>query len=437
MPRKPSEIKQDRSAAVESLRTWHAAQKAAGKIAESETEFQNRKSALFALKKELDDAEAAEAQAGDRDGFLASIESEVNRPGERRTAEEAVMQFDQQNDYRNERTTRNRARRRWANLPNTPEVKALNQYLVAGGKQERLDASTQRVLAAQTASPGATGGVVIPTVLSSRFLEDLEDFTFMLELCPVEAVQGAGSVGYLGYKSDDLEPEWTPELKTVPQGDSEFDRREMQPNLCTKEVVVSRLLMAAVPQAASYVLRRLARKEAVVCESAGMSGTGLKQPLGFFTESTDGVDASRNSQVGTGTDLTLEQWVRFRGKLSSNYRSGAVVVGGEEFASRTWLLTDQNGRPLYLPSTNDEMPDRIHGHRLYESEFAPNAWVAGATVAAIFKPEYYGWVDFFGGRELEPHPLFVRQNKAAWILRFYRDGMPLLAKAFARMVRPA
>lgn len=429
-------LKRELNSLVTALQAKHGEQKAA-KTDGSEAwaaEFQQRKEEILALRQKLTQAEAKEASAAEREEFLAGSVADLPA-GPRRTAEDLVAEFDGDNPIENGSGI-TAARRKRRPLPlNEPQARALNAFVRSAGRLELLSQQDRQVLAAAHSTlPGSSGGYLLPPAVSTRFLELLEDATYFYGLASVEQVSSSDSLGVVGMASDDLEPEWTPEIGTVPQGTIAFDAREMRAHQLAKEVLVTEAFLQLVPNALNYILSRLAYKTAVAQEKAFLTGDGVKKPLGIFTASSDGIATSSDVSTGnTTTAVTYSGLLRWRNSLPPTYRGRATIVAGTDFIVDLLTLTDSQSRPLFLPGLADGEPDRFLGIPVKESAFAPNSHTAGSYLAVMGDFSFYQIATFLGGQTLTPHGLDIRNGKMGWILKSWLDGQPLLTQAFRRL----
>lgn len=280
------------------------------------------------------------------------------------------------------------------------------------------------------------GALVMPEQMVSGLLQSVDDETFMLQLCNVERLTTALSLGIISFDDDLDDADWTSELKTGNQDDLSFGKRGLQSHPIAKRVKVSNTLMRVASQgAASLVEKRMGYKFAVTFEKAGLTGDGNKKPLGVFTASDSGIPTSRDVVTGSATDYTADGLIEAKGTLKSAYWPGATWVLPRTGVTKIRKLKNAvSGEYIWMPGLSGGIPDRILDLPYKSSEFAPSTFTNGLYVGVLgnFKRGYTFALalDMTIQRLGE---LYAESNQTGFIGRMEGDGAPVLAEAFVRL----
>ena len=141
----------------------------------------------------------------------------------------------------------------------------------------------------------------------------------------------------------------------------------------SKEVVVSWELLqdnsVNLPQLLGRILgERLGR----IMNQHFTTGTGTGQPNGVVTAAT-----FTQAATGNTTGITFANLVALYHSVDPSYRGNARFMMNDNSLSKIKLLTDSQGRPLWLPGLVDRAPDTILG-----SPYVINQDVATMTATA-------------------------------------------------------
>ena len=175
---------------------------------------------------------------------------------------------------------------------------------------------------------------------------------------------------------------WVPEGGTVTVGDAMDDFGEIV--LGRHKLVTSFMLENSFVQDNSfmiekYLVSRLAQNFGRAEDDAFINGTGVNMPTGILAEN-DGAD------VGVTTAaLTYDDVVKLFFSVKPRYRRHAVWLMNDETAYTLRSLKDADGNYIWNHSN-----DTILGHKVYISEFMPNAESGNKPIA--FGDFRYYWV---------------------------------------------
>ena len=175
---------------------------------------------------------------------------------------------------------------------------------------------------------------------------------------------------------------WVPEGGTVTVGDAMSDFGEIV--LGRHKLVTSFMLENSFVQDNSfmiekYLLSRLAQNFGRAEDDAFINGTGEDMPTGILAE-------NGGAEVGVTTDaLTYDDVVKLFFSVKPKYRRHAAWIMNDETAYTLRTLKDADGNYIW-----NHANDTILGHKVYISEFMPNA-DSGAKPIAFGDFRYY-WI---------------------------------------------
>ena len=307
---------------------------------------------------------------------------------------------------------------------------ALQRYFVTGqnpGFQESRNLqSGQGVLG---------GAVVMPEQFLPELIKFVDDEVFIRGLATNFQVQGADSIGAPSYDTDVSDGDWTSELVIATEDTTaRFGKRNMTPHDLTKQVRVSRRLLAtSAVDIVSFVQQRIAYKLAVPQEKTFLTGTGAGQPLGVFTASSNGISTARDVVSTSATEVTVDTLVKAKFALKTQYLPNANWIFSRAVLEQIFKEKDGQGQYLLQPSLQEGSPDRILGLPVRMSEFAPSTLTTGLYVGILGDFRNYWIVDSTAMDIQVLFELYAATNEVGYVGRMATDGMPVLEEAFARI----
>lgn len=295
----------------------------------------------------------------------------------------------------------------------------------------------ERAASADSASDG--GFLVAPVQFAAGVLQAADDQLFFRQRATVTIVDRAGSLGVLTEETAPGDFEWTAELKTGSEDNTQkFGMRELIPHPLARRILVSRkLIRVSTIDIEAFVQRRLAYKMAVTQEKAYLTGNGSNQPLGIFTASNLGIPTTRDiSTANSATQISFDNLIRVKNSIKQAYQANAAWIMHRDVMTQIALLKDGNGQYIWRPSLTENEPDRILGKPVLLSEYAPNTISTGTYVAVYGDYSMYQIVDSLAMEVQVLDQPEYKTNQIAYVLRYEGDGMPLNiggGEAFARV----
>lgn len=315
----------------------------------------------------------------------------------------------------------------------TPEYRSA----FVGWLQGKKTFNEVRALQADVDSAG--GYLVLPQETVNMLLKFMDNNLILASLVTFFDIPQAASLGVPELTSDPADSDWTSELATGNEDASmAFGKRELKPHpLAKREKVSNKLLSSAFLPVEEIVMKRLGYKQGVTLEKGMMIGTGVQQPLGMFTlgnSTIGGIDSSRDV-VGENTTSAIVADTLFDTKysLKPQYQAQAKWLYHRDAIKQIAKLKDGYGQYLWQPGLSMEVPDRLLGLPVLQSEYVPNTFTTGQYVGMLGVYSFY-WV----ARALDMQvqkltELYAEKNQTEFIIRSEMDGAPVMAEAFARV----
>lgn len=312
-------------------------------------------------------------------------------------------------------------------------TEAFKHYILRGGD---MLSSEQRGLLYGNDIKG--GFLAAPPEFSTELIKSVDDETFMRQICKVRTpLDKAESIGNVTRTSRYNDYEFTdPEGTDTAEDDGlAFGEREMQPHRQKKKIFLSLLLLRrAIMDPMGIVMDELKTALAYSQERSFMSGNGVKKPLGLFTNSTNGLDTSRDvSTDNTSTGVTYDGILNALYALKPQYMSVAKMLFHRNTVLMLRKLKDGNDNYLWQPSVQAGQPDLILGRPFYMSEFVPATFTTGAYVGIIGDFSWYWIQDALETKLTRLDEKYFEQDKVAFISETWVDGAPVMPEAFVRV----
>ena len=308
-------------------------------------------------------------------------------------------------------------------------VKAYARHLIHGGFRMESRADLQ----VDNFTKG--GALLAPIQMVNGLLKGVDDEVYIRALATKYQIAEAQSLGQVTLDTDFDDAEWGSEIGDINMGDLTVGRRELSPHVLTKGIVMSNDLLRRKPGAENDVISRLGYKFGITQEKAFMTGNGVRQPLGVFVASADGIDSSRDVSTGnTSTAITGDGLIEAKHALKAAYWK-RVRWGFSRTAIKNirQIKDSVNGGYIWMPGLQAGMPDKILDCEYFISEYCPATFTSGLYVGIIGDFSYYWIADALDFTIQRVDQLYAKQRKTAFFGSLACDGQPVLAEAFARV----
>lgn len=283
----------------------------------------------------------------------------------------------------------------------------------------------------------AAGYLTAPVEFVQDLIKGLDDFLFMRQISKVVGPIGAAqSLGFPVRTTGAADATWVSEITTAPEEASvQYGRREFKPNKMAKLIKMSRTLIQHAPMAEGVVLDEMRYRIGIGAENAYMNGNGTAQPLGIFVANANGINTDRDVATGnTTTTVTFDGLQEAKYALKQQYQRNASWVMHRDLCKMIAKIKDGEGQYAWQGSMVAGQPDRLLGHPVYMSEYAPNTYTQGLYAAVIgdFKNGY--WICDANGVNVQVlRELYAPTNQIGYLVDYFGDGAPVLPEAFARV----
>lgn len=316
------------------------------------------------------------------------------------------------------------------------QTAAFRSFIANGARN--LSAEEARAL--NMGSDVQGGYLMAPQEFVQQLLMNVDNATPFRQLATVMQLTQAESLGVPTLDTDLGDADWTSELGTVTEDDSlRFGKRELRPHPISKEVKVSRtLLRRATLDPEAIVRARMEYKFGVTLEKAYMTGDGNEKPLGVFTASAQGISTGRDSTIGTGGAIALDETasdalIDAKYTLKPQYHTAAQWLFHRDLIRKFRKLKDGNDVYIWQAGLASDRPDTILDLPYVMSEYVPNTVSASAYVGALGDWSFYWIADSLGMDVQRLDELYARSNQIGFIGRMETDGMPVMEEPFIRL----
>lgn len=333
-------------------------------------------------------------------------------------------------------------------------TQAIDEYVELGFRQavtEWLKAEPQEALSETSRvwlSEDAVGGgyLVPPMPLIMMLIEEQRNDVFIEELSEVRTVPSIKGYSIPRLDARPSDPDWTSETPAKGTGDTQmaFGRLRFEPRAMRgliAEFSADELEKDEIDIEATW-RSNLQYLVGIKKENAYLTGDGVNKPVGIFVAHDDGIPTSRDVNSGSNSAITFTGLVNALFALKEQYQMRSTWIFGRKAMAQIFGLQDNEGRPVWQSVSmgpGGDFRGMILNRPYRLSEYVPNANKATAFAAN----DYVGVIaDFRAGYHVTRttymrmiRDIYTRadENIIAIYTRFYGDGKPKLAEAFARV----
>ena len=275
-----------------------------------------------------------------------------------------------------------------------------------------------------------------PIQMMNDILKIADDMVYIRQMAEVTPRVDAQSLGATFLETDLEDADWASEIGEIDETTAKWGQRVLRPKDLNKYVGTSYRAMMQAPSLSMWLVQRLGYKRGITEERAYFVGNGVNEALGVFTNSTQGIDSSRDVSDGNSADdVSLQGLQTALWSIHSGYWNEDLAwFGAREFWRQCSLLRRTDGQPIWHISLDRRHPDRLFGFRAYVSEFCPAVFTTGKYVAILgnWKMGYH-IADAYNSTIQRVDQQFATRNLILFIMRAATDGMPVMPPAFARV----
>lgn len=279
------------------------------------------------------------------------------------------------------------------------------------------------------------GFTVLPLVMSSELIEAKTNQVKIRQYATKERLVKARKLGKPRLTGRMGKAVMGTELTVAPQDKNmAYGLREFECHPASSLILLSLdLIRYSSFGPETHVKKELSRVESELEEEKFMIGSGVREALGLFTPSNDGIDTSRDiSTDANTTGPTIDHHKRVKYALHDAYRANARWLMHTVYILQIALMKDGEGRYQWQESIKAGEPDMYLNHEVVESKFAPNAETTGAYNCLFGDLGEYLIVDTDGHMLRQLDELFALTNEVGFLNRWEFEGAPKIAEAFVR-----
>lgn len=276
------------------------------------------------------------------------------------------------------------------------------------------------------------GALTAPMEFRDELIKGLDDMLFMRQIARnVGTIGNAQSLGFPYRKTAATDANWLAEVAPATEEQTlQYGRREFKPNRMAKLMKLSKTLIQHSANADGIVRDEMLYRIGITQEKAYMTGDGSSKPLGIFVADNDGISTARDI---TGALTSADSLIDMKYSLKEQYQANAEWVMHRDVIKAVAKLKGIDNQYLWQPSLIEGQPDRLLGHPVHMSEYAPNTLTTGNYAAVFGDFRFYWIVDADALTVQVLNELYAVNNQIGYLFNYFGDGAPVLDEAFARL----
>ena len=353
------------------------------------------------------------------------------------TMKNMEVEFDKLNENINA-SERQLERERSMGESNAPAAKRTGKLdLFAKAMNGNIDAITEFRNNYTLSTDAEAGFLTAPVEFVADVIRGLDNNLFMRQISTIVPGVGQGqSLGFPYRKTEAADAEWTAEITALAEETTlDYGRREFKPNKLGRLIKLSKALANHASLAVPELQREIIYRIGIAQENAYMNGNGTAKPLGVFTASASGISTGRDvSTNNTATAVTFDGLMDAKYSIKGQYHPNLQWAAHRDFVKQVNKIKDGSGNYIWQPSVIAGQADRLLGHGVNMSEYAPNTFTTGLYVAVLgdFK-NGYRITDSQDIAVQRLNELYAVNGQVGFLVDYYGDGMPVIEEAFARV----
>ena len=304
-----------------------------------------------------------------------------------------------------------------------------------GGKSEDIKIYNDFV-AFQLGVNSQAGYLSAPMEFREELIKELDaEMIFRSLARNIGTIGAAQSLGFPQMTARATDAEWVGEVAAAPaESTIAFGMREFKPNRMAKMIKISRTLMNHSNMAQGVLLDEMRYAIAITQEKAYMTGDGSGKPLGVFVASDSGIPTSRDVATdNTTTEVTYDGLMNAKYSLKEGYVRNANWLFHRDAVKMLAKIKDGESRYVWEPAVSNDIPDRLLGIPVHQSEFVPHTFTTGQYVGILGDFSQY-WIVDADPLEIQVlNELYAVNNQIGYLFNYFGDGAPVLGEAFARV----
>lgn len=243
-------------------------------------------------------------------------------------------------------------------------------------------------LRAQGVATGAAGGYVVPPEFRAKMVETMKFYGAMRQVSEVITTATGATLPWPTNDDTANVGAILAENTQVTEQDVTLGQQDIGAYMYTSKLVrVSlQLLQDSVLDFENWLARKLGERIGRIQNTHFTTGTGTAQPEGVQTNATIG----KTGATGQTTSVTYDDLVDLVHSVDPAYRNSGRVrfMWSDATLGSVRKLKDTQNRPLWQPSVQENVPDKVLGYDYIVNQDMP-------AMAASAKSILFG--DFFAG----------------------------------------
>ncbi|TKX30651.1 phage major capsid protein [Campylobacter estrildidarum] len=216
-----------------------------------------------------------------------------------------------------------------------------------------IDQNLQRDVLNETTAE--KGGVLVPTILQSKIREKLTDLSVIRKIATIQKSSSNQTIPVFDGMGDFS---WIDEMATFNEVSANFTKLSIGAYKLGGIIKISEeLLSDNILNLESFIVRKAAEKISKAEEDAFIRGDGDKKPTGL-------INAKKEFKLVSNSGITSNDLIDAFFNLDSAYRKNACWLVSDDFMKGVYKLTDNDGRPLWLPALSAGGYDTILGKKV-------------------------------------------------------------------------
>ncbi|MFF4746796.1 phage major capsid protein [Streptomyces sp. NPDC001268] len=274
-------------------------------------------------------------------------------------------------------------------------------------------------LRAQGVATGAAGGYVVPPEFRAQMVETMKFYGAMRQVSEVITTSTGATLPWPTNDDTANVGAILSENTQVTEQDVTLGQQDIGAYMYTSKLVrVSlQLLQDSVLDFEGWLARKLGERIGRIQNTHFTTGTGTSQPEGVQTNATIG----KTGTTGQTTSVTYDDLVDLVHSVDPAYRNSGRVqfMLADSTLGAVRKLKDSQNRPLWQPSVQEGVPDKVLGYDYIVNQDMP-------AMAANAKSILFG--DFFAGYLIRD----VQDIQTLRLAERYADFLQVGFLAFAR-----
>lgn len=262
----------------------------------------------------------------------------------------------------------------------------------------------------------ADGGYLVPEEYDRRLIDTLSEENIMRRLATIITTSGEHKINIAATKPA---ASWIEEGGALTFGDATFSQILLDAHKLHVAIkVTEELLYDNAFNLEGYILDQFGKALANAEEDAFLNGDGTGKPLGLFAATGGGTVAGTLTAAIKSDDMLDLVYA-----LKRPYRKTASFIMNDKTLSSLRKLKDNNGAYIWQPSYQAGEPDRVLGHAVHTSAYAPEDAIAFGDY------KYYNIGDRGTRSFSELRELFAGNGMIGYVAKERVDGKLILPEA--------